>query len=201
MKDSAIIYLIGFLVLFVIPDGLGLGAYKYMLPYFIAAFYFRGYIQGDIQDKWLGFIDKWKYHILAILTVCFAVMFMFYNEESFIYLTGYKLIGKDVLHQLYLDIYRTLIGFVGSGVFILLWRCITDVTEYKFNLLRRLGVDSMGIYILSGYILVFVVQKFDFIKGQSYIFNIVETIVVLVLSVTLVEVFGKIRFVKKIVGR
>lgn len=75
------------------------------------------------------------------------------------------------------------------------------MTEYKFNLLRRLGVDSMGIYILSGYILVFVVQKFDFIKGQSYIFNIVETIVVLVLSVTLVEVFGKIRFVKKIVGR
>ena len=34
-KDSVILYILGFMVMFFIPDGMALGAYKYMMPYFI----------------------------------------------------------------------------------------------------------------------------------------------------------------------
>jgi fucose 4-O-acetylase-like acetyltransferase len=196
MKDSLVAYLIIFMVSFVIPDGLGLGAYKYMLPYFVLSFYFHGW--EKIQAK---LFDKWKYVMLIVLTVTLLGLFTLYNRDSFIYLTGYKLIGKDILYQLYIDFYRMIIGFVGSGAFILLWKCITDVTAYEFRILRRLGEDSLGIYILSGYILVFIVQRFDFIDVQSYLINIIEAIWVVILSDLLVRILGKIPYIRKFVGK
>jgi hypothetical protein len=184
------------MVSFVLPDGLGLGAYKYMLPYFLLAFYFHGWEKIQVN-----LFDKWKYVMLIVLTVALLGLFTLYNRDSFIYLTGYKLIGKNVLNQLYIDFYRLIIGLVGSGVFILLWKCITDATDYEFKILRRFGVDSMGIYILSGYILVFIVQRFDFINVQSYLINVIEAIFVVILSDLLVEILGKIPYIRKFVGK
>jgi surface polysaccharide O-acyltransferase-like enzyme len=94
-----------------------------------------------------------------------------------------------------------IIGFVGSGVVILLWKYITQYTRYEFKLLRRLGTASMGIYILSGYIIVFVVQKLDFIEVQSYFVNIIETVAVLAISALLVEILVRIPYIRKIVGK
>jgi surface polysaccharide O-acyltransferase-like enzyme len=133
--------------------------------------------------------------------IIYIGLFSLYNEESFIYLTGYKLIGKDIAHQLYIDFYRMIIGFVGSGVVILLWKYITQYTRYEFKLLRQLGTASMGIYILSGYIIVFVVQKLDFIEVQSYFVNIIETLAVLAISALLVEILVRIPYIRKIVGK
>jgi hypothetical protein len=197
MKDSAVIYLLIFLIMFIIPDGLNLGVYKYMMPYFILSFYFHGCIDENCYGK----LEKYKYYMLALSAVLFIAMFMFYNEESFIYLTGYKLIGKNVGHQLYIDFYRMIIGFVGSGTFILMWKCITDKSKCEFKILRRLGTDSMGIYILSGYIIVFIIQKLDFIECRLYGVNLIETVVVVILSAVLVEILGKIPYIRKFVGK
>jgi fucose 4-O-acetylase-like acetyltransferase len=197
MKDSLAVLLIGFLALFFIPDGLNLGAYKYMMPYFVTSYYFHRYIEGKDVDK----IEKYKYHMLIMLSVAFIGLFQLYNRESFIYLTGYKLVGKSIPRQLYIDFYRMAVGFAGSGAFILLWKCITDVSGYGFKILRWLGVNSMGIYILSGYIIVFVVQKLDFIEGRSYIVNIAEALAVLIIAAVLVEIIGRIPYFRKFVGK
>jgi fucose 4-O-acetylase-like acetyltransferase len=194
MKDNWAVYAIIFLALFVIPDGLGLGAYKYMLPFFVLPYYINGFLKKHEKNYC-------KPYILPILVIIYIGLFSLYNEESFIYLTGYKLIGKDIAHQLYIDFYRMIIGFVGSGVVILLWKYITQYTRYEFKLLRRLGTASMGIYILSGYIIVFVVQKLDFIEVQSYFVNIIETLAVLAISALLVEILVRIPYIRKIVGK
>jgi surface polysaccharide O-acyltransferase-like enzyme len=197
LNDSFVVLLIGFVALFFIPDGLNLGAYKFMMPYFIISFYFHRYIEDKGGDK----IEKYKYYMLISLVLAFVGLFQLYDEESFIYLTGYKLIGKNVPHQLYIDFYRMMVGFVGSGVFILLWKCITDISGYEFKILRWLGVNSLGIYILSGYIIVFVVQRLDFIEKYSYIINVAEAIVVLIVAALLVEIMGRIPYVRKFVGK
>jgi surface polysaccharide O-acyltransferase-like enzyme len=194
MKDNWAVYAIIFLASFVIPDGLGLGAYKYMLPYFVLPYYANGFLKKQ------GFMKKQEL-LLAILVIIYIGLFLLYNEESFIYLTGYKLIGKEVAHQLYLDFYRMIIGFVGSGVVILLWKFITQHTQYEFKLLQQLGKASMGIYILSGYIIVFAVQKLDFIEEQSYLVNVIEAVVVLAISALLVETLVRIPYIRKIVGK
>lgn len=205
-KDNVVIYILGFLVLFVIPDGLGLGVYKYMMPYFIAAYYLHEYIHD--KEHILHKSPKlWK---LAATGLVFAGLFIFYNEDSFIYLTGYKLVGKKAVVQLSIDLYRMLIGFAGSGFFILLWEYILAMTNricgrfniyFEFRMLRQLGIHSMGIYILSGYLIVFIVQNLAFADCPFYIANVIETLGVLAVSLPLTMLLEKIPLLRKLVGK
>lgn len=197
LKNSIVLYVLGFMGLFFIPDGLGLGAYKYMMPFFIVSFYGHGFM-----ERHSSYFDKTpKLWLIAVMGVIFAGLFLFFDEGSLIYLTGYKIIGKDVLNQLGIDFYRMLIGFVGSGFFIVLWKYILANTHFEYRLLCALGIDSMGIYILSGYLLVFVVQKFVLTDQPSYLMNMIEAVVVLAVSLVLTRIFGKIPVLKKFVGK
>lgn len=197
--DNVCIYAIIFLLFFVFPDGLNMGAYKYMLPYFTTAFY------GHNMFKKLTWELGVKKHILltVLLGFCFLALFCFYNEESFIYLTGYKLIGRGsinaVLRQLATDIYRMAVGFAGSLFFIMLWRMILQ--KVNVRLLMLVGRNSLGIYILSGYLIVFGVQRLTFAGSQSYGINFLEAMAVLLSSLALSELMGKIPLLKTLVGK
>lgn len=206
LKDNIIIYGLGFMVLFVIPDGLGLGAYKYMMPYFISAYYMHGYI----QDKGQEFKKTPKLWMLAATGLAFAGLFIFYNEDSFIYLTGYKLIGKNMAKQLWIDLYRMLVGFVGSGFFIFAWQYIisginrinkVSKLNFEFKILRKLGAETMGIYILSGYLLALIMPQLDIIKGPSYLLNLLETVVVIIMSLIIIAIMKKIPLLKVFIGK
>lgn len=206
LKDNVYIYGLGFLALFIIPDGLGLGPYKYMMPYFISAYYMHGYIQNKGQ-KCKKMPKLWT---LVATGLAFAGLFVLYNEDSFIYLTGYKVIGKNVAKQLWIDLYRTTIGFVGSCFFILLWQYLLDYankinevkhTNFSFHILRKLGSNSMGIYILSGYLLIFVVQKLVLTDTPSYLLNLLEALVVIIVSLLMTIIMKKIPLLRKFVGK
>lgn len=206
LKDNIIIYILVFLALFILPDGLGLGAYKYMLPYYLAGYYVHGYMhhKGHVFEKSPAI---WK---IVVSGLVFAGLFVYYNEDILIYLTGYKLVGKNIARQLYIDIYRLLIGFAGSCFFIFAWQyiigCVGEINragkiKTEFRILRRLGSDSMGIYIISSYIIIFMIQRIGFINKPSYIFNIIETIVVLAVSLWMTIFIGKIPVLKKLIGK
>ena len=206
LRDNIIIYVLGFMALFILPDGLGMGAYKYMLPYYLTGYYVHGYM----ENKGKPAKKSPRLWMIGIIGLAFAGLFIYYNEDSFIYLTGYKLVGKKVARQLGIDIYRLVIGFAGSVFFILVWQyilmCADKLNQQRngriqFGVLRKLGADSMGIYIVSGYLLIFVIQRFDFIQQPSYIFNIFETIIVLAMSWLIVGIIGKIPVLKKVIGK
>ncbi len=196
-KNSVFMYVVVFVLLFFVPDGLGLGAYKYMLPYFVVSFYGHKYIEEHRKqaDK---FVKPWA---VVVAGVIFGVMFLFFDENALIYLTGYKLVGKDAPRQLLIDFYRMIIGFVGSGFFILLWGCISKYFKCDWKVLRALGTESMGIYILSGYLLVFVVQRLVITDNPSYLLNIAETVAVLVVSWGISRLLKKIRWLRLLVGK
>lgn len=197
--DNVFLYVLGFLALFVIPDGLGLGAYKYMLPYFIAAFYGHNIFERCTKV----FSIRTRIFVTLLLGICFALLFYFFSEESFIYLTGYKLIGRgglsNVVRQLAIDIYRTAVGFAGGLFFAVLWQGVLQVKTISF--LSMLGRNSLGIYILSGYLIVFGVQRLEFIKGQSYALNLLEALAVVLGALVLSELMGKIPLLKRLVGK
>lgn len=198
LKDNLIVYVLGFLALFILPDGLGLGAYKYMLPYYLAGYYMHGYL-SDGRLK----LDKMpKILLIFINGLVFAGLFLYYNEDSFIYLTGYKLVGKNAARQLLIDLYRLLIGFAGSGFFILVWQYVIEsMPKPGLRILRRLGAESMGIYILSGYMLIFIIQRLDVINTPSYAVNILEAVIVLAVSLPVTIIIGKIPVLKKFIGK
>lgn len=206
LKDSILIYALGFLALFILPDGLGLGAYKYMLPYYLAGYYMHGYMEAEGHRDRYGYRygKKPKLWLIAVTGLAFAGLFVYYNEDSFIYLTGYKLVGKNVLEQLSIDLYRLAVGFAGSCFFILVWQYILEGarnSKFQFQILQKLGVNSMGIYILSGYLLIFIVQRLDFIDSPSYACNLLETLAVLAISLPVTVFVGKIPVLKKFIGK
>ncbi len=207
-KDSVILYGIGFLVMFVIPDGLGLGAYKYMMPYFIASFYFRGWLRLDAEDvrKRNPYIEKIKnkseWFWIITLGVSYGVLFTLFCEDAFIYLSGYKLIGKNVLRQLWIDFYRMLIGFVGAGFFILVWRMLVkSVSErYRFPIMTAFGKNSLGIYIISGYFILKAGSMMDGAVQVNYGRNLLQAVIVVLISYVLTAVLKRIPFLKWLVG-
>lgn len=205
-KDSKLLYIVGFLLLFVIPDGLGLGAYKYMMPYFISAYYYRGWQKRPDEEKKIrlsekcGKMSEWGW--ILFIGICFVFLFLFYDENSFIYLSGYKLIGKDVMRQLGIDFYRMLIGFVGAGFFILVWKKVAKITQgYSFPILTALGRNSLGIYMISGYIILQVGTAFGAYFRPNYLLNIVQAVVVLALSYGITIVLKRIPVLKWLTGR
>lgn len=198
-KDSVILYVLGFLGMFFLPDGLGLGAYKYMLPYFIAAFYFHGWRKAhqEEMEKYFSHDTIW----LVGAGIVFAVLFLFFDENSFIYLSGYKLIGKDVLTQLKIDGYRLLIGFVGAGFFILLWRKLIKTAKgWRFPVLAALGRHSLGIYMVSGYLILEAGARFGAYMKPNYGWNLLQMTAVLALSYGITRLLQKIPVLKYLVG-
>ncbi len=206
LRDNIGIYVLGFLALFVIPDGLGVGACKYMLPYFLFGYYMhdcmhrRGWKLEDMSRAW----------IVAGTGLVFAGLFLCYDRDAFIYLTGYKLIGKSVKEQLWIDLYRMLVGFAGSLFFVFLWQYIvvcfdringTGKMRTGCRVLQKLGADSMGIYILSGYLLIFLVHRLDFIDHPSYAWNVLETAAVILLSLCGTVLLGRIPVLRRLVGK
>ena len=201
-RDSIILYIVGFLVMFVIPDGLGLGAYKYMAPFFLIAFYGHGWLEKH-GDK--GFVQP-KLWWIILCGVCFGGLFVFFDENSMIYLTGYKLIGKDVVIQLGIDLYRTVIGLVGSMFFVLLWQYIVNTLcggkeNVGLRVLALLGRKSMGIYILSGYLVILGVRKLPFITEPSYGLHILEMIIVTAAALGGTLVLERMPFLRRMVGK
>lgn len=196
-RNSVVVYAAVFIILFFIPDGLGLGAYKYMFPYFVISFYGHQYI-NEHKENAVSFVKPW---MVAVTGILFIIMFCFFDKDAFIYLTGYKLIGKPIAQQLKIDIYRTIIGFAGSVFFIMLWDCVIRRFPSEYKALCALGADSMGIYILSGYLIVFVIQRFSFTEGPSYVINLIEAVIVLLISWVLTTILGKIKGLRLLVGK
>lgn len=207
-KDSLVLYAVGFLILFVIPDGLGLGAYKYMMPYFIGAFYFRGWQKGGLEGvrKNSKYVDRIKeskdWFWLAVVGFAFGVLFLLFDENSFIYLSGYKLIGKDVVRQLGIDFYRMIIGFVGAGFFILLWRKLLKcIPKYRFPVLSALGKNSLGIYMVSGYLILEAGNAFSMYFKPNYLLNLLQAAIVMSIAYLITIILRQIPVIKWLVGR
>lgn len=197
--DSILLYMAGFISMFLLPDGLGLGAYKFLLPFFVAAFYAHDFLNTH-NCAALREPRFWK--VLSAGAV-FGILFLFFDENSMIYLSGYRITGKDVLLQLRIDFYRALTGFAGVAFFTLLWQYILRKTEgkLKFRILTELGKNSMGIYILSGYILLLFVRRIPSITEPSYLLNIAETLVILPLTLFITKAAGNVPFLCLFVGQ
>lgn len=201
-RDSVLLYGAGFLVMYVMPDGLGLGAYKFMLPYFIAAFYFHRFQEQASRPRWLERVsgtNGWVW--VSAAGVLFGVFFLFFDEYSMIYLSGYKLIGKDILRQLGIDSYRTVTGFAGAVFFILLWRKAAELAgEGSFRLLRGLGVNSLGLYLISGKVCLVAGQHLGEIMHPNYLLNLAEAVAVTAVSYILTIILEHIPVLRWLAG-
>lgn len=208
--DSIKLYILGFLLFFVTWDGLWLGNAKFLFPFYLLAFYTNPWIAKWNTEKNLPNIASSTDNTLIIKSLpavflgsglLYGVLLLFYNESSFIYLTGYKLLEKNALTQLGIDFYRFFIGLSGCIFFLLLWYIISQKIRYSFLLLRFFGRNSLGIYILSGYAIILKVQPLADSLQPSYFINILETLAVILVCSLLSMLLSKIPILRKTIGR
>ncbi len=214
LKDNLIIYLIGFIALFFIPDGLNMHAYKFLMPFYIIAFYYHmALAEGsdcggsrisvkEIATKINSFFVS-KTVIASIITgIGFVGLFLLYDKRAFIYVSGYRITKNVWYHMLIIDIYRFVIGLVGSLFMICLWKTVTNlVKKYNFPVLQAFGRCSLGVYLLSGYITILGMRRITDTLQYSVGRNIAETIVVAIVSLLITMGIAKIPVLKKIVGK
>lgn len=223
LEDNIPLYVFGFCCLFIIPDAINLGVYKYLMPYYIAAFYvnmcldrYSGSEEGENREdegygkkfgsiiyKITGSYKEKPVMYLILSAVIFGVLFIFYNRDTFIYLSGYRVSRTGFVRQVALDIYRMIIGFAGSAFFMILFDRITErFSDYKWPILTAFGRHSLGIYILQGYYILIVMASYtNNLVGIRWYYIPVETVLICAVSLITTIILEKIPVLKILVGK
>ena len=200
LHDFRPVYAVIYLALFFIPDSFNLHIYKYMFPFFLA-----GYFAYMHEDSVKAFYEKRKVLLLSLSLLIFVCLFAFFRTEVFIYVGGYRIFNAAAYKMLALDIYRTFIGFAGSIFFIILFDLLisffTRSGKSCFKILKTLGQNSMGIYIIQGYVIILCLSKISDRSGGGVLFVIFGAIVTLLVSLLLTLIIAKVPKLGMIVGK
>lgn len=224
LEDNVPLYVLGFCSFYILPDAANLGVYKYLIPYYIAAFYMnmcldrfanREEPENKDEEESIGnriysiiskLITSYKSKpnmYLIISAVVFAILFIFYNSQTFIYVSGYRVSRTGFIKKVILDTYRMVIGFAGSTFFMILWdRIIEHFKGCKWRLLTAFGRNSLGIYILQGYYILIVMASYT--NNLTWIkwYHIpIEVVIISTVSLITAMILGKIPVIKILVGK
>ncbi len=196
LNDSIIVYVVIFGLTFVIPNIIMVDElYRFMFPLFVLAYLICKYnILENLSVRKI-------YAITIVSMVVFIALLIFYDRESYIYISGHSLIHKqNWLHQLFVDIYRIVIGIVGSIFF---WGLFSIISKYIKGIVSKvllcLGTNTMGIYILSFFISVYILPEVvkEYI-GLNYGLALLETILTLAVCIILILLIKKVRILDKL---
>lgn len=183
-----LLFVVGIVLLF-IPDYLNIALWKFMYPYFAV-----GYI-WNLKGIRLTWAKRYKWLTAGILILLFLALFIFYDNDSFIYTTG---IMVDSISQLCIDLYRYAIGFAGSAMVIWIVYIIYPLINKKFVWLIHIGRISLTVYmidiLLNGYILPRLTGYFSL----NYLMTAIETVVVTLLCLGIDSLLKKVPRAKNV---
>lgn len=182
-SDSLWIYGVVYVLTFITPDTFGAGLYKFMYPFFVIA-----YLYGMGKLLWISYVLQKlnPIKITLIVAVLYIFLFSMYGYYSYIYTSGYSVVNFKsqtiAMWKLWNDIFRMCIGFAGSVLLLLLIRLIYDRTknliDIVWKLLQQIGIASLAIYIISGYMNSYILPKICKNFELNYMITILETVLV-----------------------
>lgn len=206
--DSVVVYVALLCVMLFIPGLYGINLYVYMYPYFIVGYLWnkhqihdkiKCYLNANIQVIALSF--------LFILFVLFVILCQHYTVEDYVYVSGTGIL-KGLrssapfidYHQLNIDVYRYLIGFVGSALsfmiiyFLFIWKNMAGA-----KIIAKLGQKSLGIYVISvSLINAFILPNLTSDVEMNYMIVGLISIGVLVVSYILILCLEKFSLTRKL---
>lgn len=175
-KDSVWVYIAVCVASVILPDWNNTAVYKFMFPFFLVAYLFNKGDRTKLQRVYLN-----KFFILACF-LAFAILLPFYGFDSYIYISGYTIIGKPTLWQLHNNAFRFTIGVFGSLSMAYMVYALTKIAPDIFNrALAYIGKSTMGIYLFSNYLFDEVLKRIP-IQGLNYGYIAIEAVCVLGIS-------------------
>ena len=193
-NDNKLIYTLISLLTFILPDALNFSAYKFMWPFFLLAYMFNSYDwKNKLKNVYLN-----KTFILSV-TVLFIVLLLFYDYDKSIYISGYTILNKNAIIQMYNNIFRFTIGMAGSITMIYIIHALTKILPNKINrILTYIGKNTFGIYIISGYIFNDLIIITASLTGLNYFYLIFEILCVLCISIIINALLKKFKLTNRL---
>lgn len=197
-KDNIFIYILSFLITFILPNTLVIkyfniqfSLYSFLYFYFLIGYFYKKY---NLEDK----LNKlFNIKTLIINTIIFILLLIPFSTNDYIYVSGINIIGN--YKQLFIDLYRYLLGLLGSIELLLLIKLL--LPKIKDNLkdkLLYLGKNTLGIYIISSiihpYLLPIITKD---LANINYLFVFIESIIILIISIIIIELIKKNKFLSK----
>ena len=195
LRDSIVAYVAVFVICFITPDVLLFSLIKFMYPFFVFGYLFNKYKMKRIFNR-RGVIISFSLSVAV-----FIVMIVFCKENYFIYISGFTLLGKEnIIQMLYIDMYRMVMGLLGSFIFVLVFCRIEKYIKGMFDrILLCLGKNTMGIYIISFFFSVYVLPFITAdLSGINYLFTILETILVIAFSMLIIFMLQKTKWTNRL---
>lgn len=189
-KDSKIVFIIIIFSGFFYPDIANSVSFKMMYPFFIL-----GYLTN--KDQWLRILTnnskQWKIAIIinVIVYICLAnVHFISYWQMSGLYINNIvSVLG------------RWSVNLAGIITINILWIHCKSFSKLQY-LLKSIGKETMGIYIISVYACNYILPNFYFDWQKSRIFNSLYSVflcvIIIIISYVFVVLVNKFEIVKKV---
>ena len=195
LRDSIAFYLLCCALTFVIPDSLNLGLYKYMWPFFLLGHLFRA---RSWQSKW-QMLYRNKMFILLIFLM-FGLLLCFYDYDSYIYTSGYTILGKPVLAQISIDFYRFAVGLTGSiAAMYAIYALQKVLNESHKALLAHIGQNTLGIYLVSSQLLNPLLSAVTRnLSGPNLFYILIESLVILWVSLLLTGILTRFKWTNRL---
>lgn len=196
-SDKFAIHAVLMMLTFVTPDGLNLGLYKWTYFYFVAGYYL---------NRNIGSFERRKNLLLPAflcVAVLFIAMFQFYDRNIFIYTTVMRIYNRDsALAQLYYDIFRIVIGFLGTFLvclLVILLKGLFAKAAGTTRLITTLGRNSLGIYFFQSILIGSLLPRLTKSFSYSVLLPICETAVVLAACMLCINVAKRFRITRVLV--
>ena len=197
-EDNIFIYIVIFLLTFIIPDEIIFK--RFILQFYLYSYMYIFFIAGYLTKKH-NLLEKINKSIinktLIINTYLFIMLLIPFSKDIYIYTTGINIINN--YSQLFNDLYRYLIGFVGSiEILLIIYKLTPFIKENIKDKLLYLGKNTLGIYIISSIIHPYILPMFtNNLSNINYLFICIETIIILVISITAIELIKINKYTSK----
>ena len=179
-NDNILVYLAVFILVMLIPDNSNSAQYKFMLPYFVLAYLFNKY---DLKTKLNGIYVNITLAISSSLI--YILLLPHFGFDTYIYMSGYSVIGKNLTYQLHNNAFRFVIGMVGSiSVMYAIYLITFKLPERLKNCIAFVGTNTLGIYLISNYFFDELLKRLP-IHGINPWYVLIEVVTVFTASLLL----------------
>lgn len=176
------------------PDIFHYNRAVYLLPYIVIGYVGYPYLKSHEKKELPWWIIILSITIFAVLMIGFKSEYIYSYPHAHTYLLAQGSSLQSIVHQLYVDGYRWLIGFAGCAMVVLVSCKLVQNTS---NIVSEIGKLSLAIYILS----VMVFQEFLVLLTDSVSYNILLISLETVIIIALCVITAKILCLNKYVGR
>ena len=122
----------------------------------------------------------------------------FFNQENYIYQSGFSLIGKkSALLQIGIDVFRIVIGLVGSCAVLLCYK-VLHIRLGNIPWLAWLGQNSMGIYIVNSYVNLYILKYICVNGSENLLFSCILSAPVTVICLALTICISRNRMLNRL---